>query len=370
MRQLVGRRAAADRAGDITRLAVRDPATGAAGRQGRPAAARERRAEIDDVLTLPDHRGRGYASALVLEAVARAREAGADLVYLEAAEDDWPQHLYVRLGFETVGRIHEHSRTGDRGRTVTDHDREPLVVDGRTVLTFVRTTRDGLDAADLVEPEPGVPLDDVADAVLAAFPGWAVSAPPDLGRLLLDARLHDDPARPLAVPRPRGRPARPGVGHARARRPEPARRRRRASSPRTTSTRPRPPTRPVTPTTSRASPPADRLAKDVTPLLDGTYGPLPRPEPGRPRRGSERHRRTRRRGLHRRRPPGVRPVGGRRLPPSGGRVRRAGSLLLKRCMADLAAAGYTEPRPWPSPTTTPVPEGRTTASASAWSWSP
>ena len=69
-------------------------------------------AEIDDVLTLPDHRGRGYASALVLDAVHRAHSAGADLVFLEAAEDDWPQHLYVRLGFETVGRIHEYSKLG------------------------------------------------------------------------------------------------------------------------------------------------------------------------------------------------------------------------------------------------------------------
>ena len=111
VRQLVGRRVAADRAGDITRLAVRDPATGELAAKA-DLILRGRMAEIDDVLTLPDHRGRGYASALVLESVARANEAGADLVFLEAAEDDWPQHLYVRLGFETVGRIHEHSRTG------------------------------------------------------------------------------------------------------------------------------------------------------------------------------------------------------------------------------------------------------------------
>lgn len=109
VRQLVGRRAAAPRAADVTRLAVRDVATGRLVSKA-DLLLRGAVAEIDDVLTLPDHRGRGYGSALVLEAVDRARRAGCDLVYLEAAEDDWPKDLYVRLGFETVGRIHEFSR--------------------------------------------------------------------------------------------------------------------------------------------------------------------------------------------------------------------------------------------------------------------
>ena len=111
VRQLVGRRVAADRAGAVTRLAVRDPATGALAAKA-DLLVSGTVAEIDDVLTLPDHRGRGYASALVLEAVDLANAAGADLVFLEAAADDWPQHLYVRLGFETVGTIHEYSKMG------------------------------------------------------------------------------------------------------------------------------------------------------------------------------------------------------------------------------------------------------------------
>ena len=110
VRQLVGRRAAAERAGTLTRLAVRDPATGALVAKT-DLLLRGQLAEVDDVLTLPDHRGRGYASALVLDAVDRARSAGVELIYLQAAEDDWPQHLYTRLGFETFGRIHEHSLT-------------------------------------------------------------------------------------------------------------------------------------------------------------------------------------------------------------------------------------------------------------------
>ena len=61
-------------------------------------------AQVEDVVTLPAHRGQGYASAVVLRAVEEALAAGSDLVFLVAADDDWPKELYGRLGFETVGR--------------------------------------------------------------------------------------------------------------------------------------------------------------------------------------------------------------------------------------------------------------------------
>jgi ribosomal protein S18 acetylase RimI-like enzyme len=61
-------------------------------------------AQIEDVATLPEHRGRGYASAVVLRAVQEALAAGHDLVFLTALDDDWPKELYVRLGFEEIGR--------------------------------------------------------------------------------------------------------------------------------------------------------------------------------------------------------------------------------------------------------------------------
>ena len=60
-------------------------------------------AQIEDVGTLEEHRGRGYASAVVLHAVELARRAGADFVFLVADAEDWPQHLYRRLGFEPIG---------------------------------------------------------------------------------------------------------------------------------------------------------------------------------------------------------------------------------------------------------------------------
>ena len=60
-------------------------------------------AQIEDVATMPEHRGQGYARALVLHALADARAAGHDFVFLVADARDWPKELYRRLGFEAVG---------------------------------------------------------------------------------------------------------------------------------------------------------------------------------------------------------------------------------------------------------------------------
>ncbi len=62
-------------------------------------------AQIEDVGTLEGYRGRGLARAVVLRALAEARVAGCDLVFLEADENDWPKELYRGLGFEPIGRI-------------------------------------------------------------------------------------------------------------------------------------------------------------------------------------------------------------------------------------------------------------------------
>jgi ribosomal protein S18 acetylase RimI-like enzyme len=63
-----------------------------------------RTAQIEDLATSKEHRGRGYASALVLHALEEARRAGCDLVFLVADADDWPKLLYDRLGFDELGR--------------------------------------------------------------------------------------------------------------------------------------------------------------------------------------------------------------------------------------------------------------------------
>ena len=61
-------------------------------------------AQVEDVGTLEEHRGRGYASAAVLAAAERARAGGADFVFLVADAEDWPKELYRRLGFDELGR--------------------------------------------------------------------------------------------------------------------------------------------------------------------------------------------------------------------------------------------------------------------------
>lgn len=61
-------------------------------------------AQIEDVSTLPEHRRRGVARNVVLRAAEEARAAGASFVFLFADADDWPRHLYARLGFDEVGQ--------------------------------------------------------------------------------------------------------------------------------------------------------------------------------------------------------------------------------------------------------------------------
>jgi ribosomal protein S18 acetylase RimI-like enzyme len=60
-------------------------------------------AQVEDVATLPKHRERGYASAVVLRAVEEAHAAGAELIFLVADADDWPKELYRKLGFDELG---------------------------------------------------------------------------------------------------------------------------------------------------------------------------------------------------------------------------------------------------------------------------
>jgi predicted GNAT family acetyltransferase len=60
-------------------------------------------AQIEDVGTLPEHRGAGYASAVVVKALAEARAMGHELVFLVADARDWPKEMYRRLGFDPIG---------------------------------------------------------------------------------------------------------------------------------------------------------------------------------------------------------------------------------------------------------------------------
>lgn len=66
--------------------------------------------QIEDVATQEEHRGKGYATAVVLRAIEVARRAGADLIFLVADDEDWPKDLYGRLGFDIVGRQYKFIR--------------------------------------------------------------------------------------------------------------------------------------------------------------------------------------------------------------------------------------------------------------------
>jgi ribosomal protein S18 acetylase RimI-like enzyme len=71
-------------------------------------------AQIEFVATAPEHRGHGYARAVVHEALRRAHSARCGLVFLLAEELDWPSAWYGRLGFTRIGRVHEFTRESDR----------------------------------------------------------------------------------------------------------------------------------------------------------------------------------------------------------------------------------------------------------------
>lgn len=67
-------------------------------------------AQIEDVYTVPEARGRGYARALVGRAAELALGGGNGLIFIEADDNDWPKELYARLGFQRLGRMWQFHR--------------------------------------------------------------------------------------------------------------------------------------------------------------------------------------------------------------------------------------------------------------------
>jgi GNAT superfamily N-acetyltransferase len=61
-------------------------------------------AQVENVGTLEEFRGKGVARAVVWRAVEEARASGAQHVFIVADDDDWPKDLYARLGFDRIGR--------------------------------------------------------------------------------------------------------------------------------------------------------------------------------------------------------------------------------------------------------------------------
>lgn len=103
VRQILARQFLYDEATDVRRFAARV--------DGEIASYCDlysdgRTAQVEGVMTLPDHRDRGLARAVVSRAVEEARAAGCDHVFLTAERDDWPKELYRKLGFDDAGYQH------------------------------------------------------------------------------------------------------------------------------------------------------------------------------------------------------------------------------------------------------------------------
>jgi ribosomal protein S18 acetylase RimI-like enzyme len=64
-----------------------------------------RTAQVEDVYTAPEARGRGFGRAVVARGVELAREDGHDVIFITADDNDWPKELYGRIGFRPLGRI-------------------------------------------------------------------------------------------------------------------------------------------------------------------------------------------------------------------------------------------------------------------------
>ena len=90
-------------AGDIAALGGAALAEAEAGMILVRTAAGE--AEVLTVAVVPEARGRGLGRRLVEAGLDAARQAGADLIFLEVAEDNAPaRRLYAACGFSETGR--------------------------------------------------------------------------------------------------------------------------------------------------------------------------------------------------------------------------------------------------------------------------
>lgn len=77
-------------------------------------------AQIENVTTATPYRRRGLSKAVVTSAIAEARAAGGDFLFLIADADDWPKEMYARLGFEPIGVTYEFQLAGDDARPHTE----------------------------------------------------------------------------------------------------------------------------------------------------------------------------------------------------------------------------------------------------------
>jgi hypothetical protein len=60
-------------------------------------------AQVEDVVCLAEHRGRGYGRDVVAAATRAALHDAPELLFIVADNADWPKELYSRLGYAPIG---------------------------------------------------------------------------------------------------------------------------------------------------------------------------------------------------------------------------------------------------------------------------
>lgn len=115
IRQLVRRRETLPRGADqVDFLAVRDSGSTVFSHADLYLDRETGIAQIEDLGTAPAYEGRGFAGAILADALRRATQAGCGRVFLIADAHDWPERWYRRLGFVPVGRVHVFTRWPER----------------------------------------------------------------------------------------------------------------------------------------------------------------------------------------------------------------------------------------------------------------
>lgn len=61
-------------------------------------------AQVEDVVVLAEHRGAGLGRLVTTAALGAGLQLEPELLFIAAADEDWPKELYGRLGVEPVGR--------------------------------------------------------------------------------------------------------------------------------------------------------------------------------------------------------------------------------------------------------------------------
>lgn len=73
-------------------------------------------AELLLIAVMPEYRGRGLGARLIELLCKQVRDRGGNRIFLEMRQNNPAERLYLRAGFEPIGRRTNYYRTADGGR--------------------------------------------------------------------------------------------------------------------------------------------------------------------------------------------------------------------------------------------------------------